>query len=95
MGAQDGKKVWFETASIWQLLKYFGKLTLILISIGIILGAIFTIIAYETDWYQKLASAVWVWLTTTVGGVFAMCLGFSVLAAFIYVKTRKGGARQK
>jgi hypothetical protein len=34
MGAQSDKKVWLETASFWQLLRYFGRFALIIFSIS-------------------------------------------------------------
>jgi hypothetical protein len=42
MGAQDGKKVWFETASFWQLLKYFFKFALKMFIIGCVVAYIST-----------------------------------------------------
>jgi ABC-type antimicrobial peptide transport system permease subunit len=42
MGAQDGKKVWFETASFWQLLKYFFKFALTIFIIAFIFTYVLT-----------------------------------------------------
>jgi ABC-type transport system involved in Fe-S cluster assembly fused permease/ATPase subunit len=79
MGAQDdAKRVWFETASFWSLLRYFFKFANICIwLIGMPIGITLTLIGVYTPLYYNLFMLV-VWfhaaypVTILIYGIFIL-----------------------
>ena len=77
-------------APIWRLIKYM----LIMMLIGMVLGATMTVIAYETSWWQQIATALWMFHVTNWGllGLYSM---FGLITIVAVRHDQKKKAEQK